>query len=79
MRRNRSHRVELIAIIIAYLAMAPAFAAAPLVSATIAPAQITVGESAQLTITSLGSGMEPISLPVVPGLEFRVVDRIAPQ
>jgi hypothetical protein len=75
MRRNRSHRVELIAIIIAYLAMAPAFAAAPLVSATIEPAQITVGESAQLTITSLGSGMEPISLPVVPGLEFRVVDR----
>ena len=47
----------------------------PLVNATIEPAQITVGESAQLTITTLGTGMEPISLPVVSGLEFRVVDR----
>jgi hypothetical protein len=75
MGRYRSHQVELIAIIIAFLAMAPAFAAAPLVSATIEPAQITVGESAQLTITSLGTGIEPISLPVVPGLEFRVVER----
>ena len=78
MSRNRSRRLGLIAMIIAYLAMAPAlaaFAAAPLVSATIEPAQITIGESAQLTITSLGTGMEPISLPVVPGLEFRVVDR----
>src|ERR1019366_9621654 len=75
MRRNRSHRAELIVVMTAYLAMAPAFAVAPLVSATIKPAQITVGESAQLTITTLGNGMEPISLPVVSGLEFRVMDR----
>ncbi len=78
MSRNRSRRLGLIATIVAFLTMAPAFvviAAAPLVSATIAPAQITIGESAQLTITSLGTGMEPISLPVVPGLEFRVVER----
>ncbi len=75
MRRNRNRRLGLIATIIAYLATASAFAAATLVSATIEPAQITVGESAQLTITSLGTGMEPISLPVVPGLEFRIVDR----
>lgn len=78
MSRNRSRRLGLIATIIAYLAMTPAlaaFAAAPLVSATIEPAQITIGESAKLTITSLGTGMEPISLPVVPGLEFRVVER----
>ena len=75
MRRNRSHRAELIVVMTAYLAMAPAFAVAPLVSATIKPAQITVGESAQLTITTLGTGMEPISLPVVSGLEFRVMDR----
>jgi hypothetical protein len=75
MSRNRNRRLGLTATIIAYLATAPAFAAAPLVSATIEPAQITVGESAQLTITSLGAGMEPISLPVVPGLEFRIVDR----
>jgi hypothetical protein len=63
-----------IAVVTAYLAVtAGAFAAAPLVSATIEPAQITVGESAQLTITNLGTGMEPVALPVVSGLEFRVV------
>jgi hypothetical protein len=75
MRRNRSRCVELIAMIAAYLAMTPGFAAGPLVNATIEPVQIAVGESAQLTITTLGTGVEPLSLPVVPGLEFRVVDR----
>jgi BatD DUF11 like domain len=75
MRRNRSRRAELIAMIAACLAMTPGFAAGPLVNATIEPVQITVGESAQLTITTLGTGVEPLSLPVVPGLEFRVVDR----
>jgi hypothetical protein len=76
MSRNCSRRAELIAMIAAYLAMTPSFAAGPLVNATIEPAQITVGESAQLTITTLGTGVEPLSLPVVPGLEFRVVDRL---
>jgi hypothetical protein len=61
--------------IAAVLALTPGFAAGPLVNATIEPVQITVGESAQLTITTLGTGVEPLSLPVVPGLEFRVVDR----
>jgi BatD DUF11 like domain len=75
MRRNCSRRAKLIAMIAAYLAVTPGFAAAPLVNATIEPVQITVGESAQLTITTLGTGMEPLNLPVVPGLEFRVVDR----
>ena len=56
-----------------FLAAAPAFAVAPLVNATLEPRQISVGESAQLTITSSGTGMEPITLPDVPGLEFRVV------
>jgi hypothetical protein len=76
MRRNCSRRAKLIAMITAYLAMIPGFAAGPLVNATIEPVQITVGESAQLTITTLGTGMEPLNLPVVPGLEFRVVDRL---
>jgi hypothetical protein len=75
MRTNRNRWIELIAVLTAYLVTAPAFAEAPPVRATIEPAQITVGESAQLTITTLGTGMEPITLPVVPGLEFRVVDR----
>jgi len=72
---NRIRWLERIAALTACLVTAPAFAAAPPVRATIEPAQITVGESAQLTITTLGTGIEPITLPVVSGLEFRVVDR----
>ncbi|MEA3150770.1 MAG: hypothetical protein QOD56_1709 [Gammaproteobacteria bacterium] len=58
---------------VCWLAAAPTFAVAPLVNATLEPRQISVGESAQLTITSSGTGMEPITLPEVAGLEFRVV------
>jgi BatD DUF11 like domain len=49
------------------------FAAAPVVNATIEPSQISMGESAELTITSSGTGMEPVTLPEVSGLEFRVI------
>jgi hypothetical protein len=42
-----------------------AFADDPLVYATIQPAQIQLGESAQFTITNLGDGTNPISIPVV--------------
>jgi hypothetical protein len=67
---------KLIAVIVAcFVVAAHALGAAPLVNATIAPAQIAVGESAQLTITTLGAAMEPISLPEVSGLEFRIVGR----
>jgi hypothetical protein len=48
-------------------------AAAPLVTATIAPSTIALGESAQLTITTSGSSMAPVNLPTVSGLEFRIV------
>ena len=50
-----------------------ASAAAPLVSATIEPQQIAMGESAQLTITSSGTSMDGVNLPQVSGLEFRVM------
>jgi hypothetical protein len=64
----------LIAGITAYLGVtAAAVAAPPPVSTTIEPAQITLGESARLTVTSVGTGMEPVTLPTVPGLELRVV------
>jgi hypothetical protein len=43
------------------------------VDAVIEPAQIGVGESAQLTVTASGSGTLEVPMPVVPGLEFRVV------
>src|ERR1700731_1759994 len=63
----------LLAMTAAYALAAPAFAAAPVVNATIEPSQISMGESAELTITSSGTGMEPVTLPEVSGLEFRVI------
>jgi hypothetical protein len=49
-------------------------AAAP-VSANLEPGSITLGESATLTITALGSGIEPVDLPVVPDLKFRILQQ----
>jgi len=54
---------------------APAVADDPLVYATIQPAQITLGESAKFTITNLGDGTAPITMPVVSGLQFEIVAR----
>jgi hypothetical protein len=61
------------AIALGLFAAAAALAAAPSVNASIEPSQIEVGESARLTILTSGSGALSVSLPVVPGLEFRVV------
>jgi len=54
---------------------ATALADDPLVYATIQPAQIYLGDSAQLTITNLGDGTTPITLPSVSGLKFEIVAR----
>ncbi|MDP9082472.1 MAG: BatD family protein [Pseudomonadota bacterium] len=54
------------------LALSRVWSAAPAVDATIEPAQISVGESAQLTVMASGSGTLSVPLPVVSGLEFRV-------
>ena len=54
-------------------AAAPAIAIASLINATLQPSQIAMGESAELTITSSGSSMQPVTLPEVAGLEFRVI------
>src|ERR1700677_2470613 len=53
-----------------------AFAAAPVIDETIAPAQITIGESAELRIKSSGNELQAVKLPLVPGLEFHVVDKL---
>ncbi len=50
-----------------------AVSSAESVDASIEPSQIALGESAQLTIFTSGSGTLSVSLPVVSGLEFRVV------
>jgi hypothetical protein len=57
------------------MALRTAMAAAPIVSATLEPQQISVGQSAELTITTLGAELEPVSLPVVAGLQFRIVSQ----
>ena len=59
--------------ILSMFAAGVACAAAPSVDATLEPTQIEVGESAKLTILTSGSGTISVSLPVVSGLEFRVV------
>ena len=53
----------------------PVVAAASVVKATLEPAEIAVGHSALLTITTLGTGTEPMVLPFVGGLEFRIVSQ----
>lgn len=73
MRANRNC-VWLIVLI--SMPLAPeALADERLVYATIQPAQITLGESARFTITNLGDGASPVSMPVVPGLHFEVIGR----
>jgi hypothetical protein len=52
------------------------FAAAPVIDETIAPGQITIGESAELRIKSSGNDLQAAKLPSVPGLEFHVVEQL---
>jgi BatD DUF11 like domain len=66
------HRIWMLALIAVIFATGR-LAAAPSVDVTIEPSQIAMGESAQLTILTSGHGELSVSLPVVPGLEFRVV------
>jgi len=65
--------VVIAAIALGIFAAAAASAAVPSVDASIEPSQIEVGESARLTILTSGSGALSVTLPVVSGLEFRVV------
>ena len=58
--------------VVALLAASQAMAASS-IDAVIEPAQIALGESARLTIQTTGSGTISVTLPVVSGLEFRVV------
>lgn len=65
--------VRTIAILGTLFAAYSALGAEPLISATLEPEQIALGESANLTITSLGIGLDAFAMPQVAGLEFRVV------
>jgi len=63
----------LLALMVYLFAAAPAMGIASLINATLQPSQIAMGESAELTITSSGSSMQPVTLPEVAGLEFRII------
>jgi BatD DUF11 like domain len=69
---SRRWRGVIAAIAVSMVATGAASAAVS-IDATIEPAQIEVGESAQLTIYTSGGGTLSVPLPVVAGLEFRVV------
>ena len=72
--RTASHfRNRLLAVIAVHFLAAGAASGAASVDASIEPSQITVGESARLTILTTGSGALSVTLPVVSGLEFRIV------
>jgi hypothetical protein len=75
MRRNFIRRVSSAALGVAVLIATTALADDPLVYATIQPAQIQLGESAQFTITNLGDGTNAITMPVVSGLKFEMIGR----
>jgi hypothetical protein len=55
------------------IAALPAWAATPMVTSSIEPTQIIMGESAELTITRSGGSNETVPLPKVEGLAFRVI------
>ena len=73
--RTHAHRYTgiLAAIAVYVLSAGAGKAAAASVDAAIEPSQIEMGDSAQLTITTSGAGTLSVALPVVSGLEFRVV------
>src|SRR5580692_7442804 len=74
MRTHAHPRIGILAAIAVHVFSAGAVqAAAPSVDAAIEPSQIEMGDSAQLTITTSGGGTLSVPLPVVSGLEFRVV------
>jgi len=62
-----------LSLLLSLLASAVVSAAALSVDASIEPSQISLGDSARLTIFTSGKGTLSVPLPVVPGLEFRVV------
>jgi oxygen tolerance protein BatD len=76
MSRHHIQSIRLAALgLLGVLIAAAALADDPLVYATIQPAQILLGETAQFTITNLGDGTNPITMPVVAGLKFEIIAR----
>ncbi|HZM05195.1 MAG TPA: BatD family protein, partial [Candidatus Saccharimonadales bacterium] len=69
MKTNLSHFRPIIAALAAIIVLASTALASPAVTTQLEPAQIALGQSAQLIITVSG-GDDAVSPPAVPGLEF---------
>jgi hypothetical protein len=67
------HRIRVAAIAAGILFAVTASAAPPAVTAQLDPTDISLGESAQLTLTVAGSDSSGVAPPSVPGLEFVAV------
>jgi hypothetical protein len=74
MKMHPSHVDKLRAVVAGLIVLATsASAAAAAVTEQVEPAQITLGQSAQLTITASGDTPTALAPPVIPGLEFVAV------
>jgi hypothetical protein len=71
--RSRLSNSVITAVAAYVFAASAALGAEPSVDASIEPSQIDLGDSARLTYFTAGSGTLSVPLPVVAGLEFRVV------
>ena len=69
------YREWLVVLGIGLLGASAATAAPSGISATIKPAEISLGEAANLTISASGSDTSQISPPMVPGLQFSAIDQ----
>jgi hypothetical protein len=73
MKMHTSHVNRLRAAAAGLIVLATAASAAAAVTEQVEPAQITLGQSAQLTITESGDTQTALAPPVIPGLEFVAV------
>ena len=69
LRSNLSAALVLLSLLVSAVVSAAGLS----VDASIEPSQISLGDSARLTIFTSGKGTLSVPLPVVPGLEFRVI------
>jgi hypothetical protein len=68
-------RQWLIVLASVFLGASAATAATAGISATVEPAEITLGEAANLTISASGTNASQISPPMVPGLQFSLINQ----
>ena len=73
MKTHTAQVNRLLAAMAGLMALAAAASAAAAVTEQVEPAEITLGQTAQLTITSSGDATSALAPPIIPGLEFVAV------